>query len=129
MLTQEKRDLAKVGETLSAQYITKLGYVIISQNYHSPYGEIDIIAQNDSEIVIIEVKTRSKHVIKYAENSICKSKQKKITLSAMHFLSRNEQYADLACRFDVIILFYHDLDETFQIKHYKNAFTPIFPDA
>jgi putative endonuclease len=127
MNNKENINLASTGEALAAQYVVNLGYRIIAQNYHSSYGEIDIIAQEKNEIVIIEVKARTKHILKDVENSISKSKQKKITLTALYFLSNNPHYSKLNCRFDVIILFYYQKDETFQIQHFKNAFNPLLP--
>jgi putative endonuclease len=127
MKSEEKTFLAVTGEKLAEQYAAKQGYGIIARNYHSSHGEIDIIALDKGELVIIEVKTRARHQLQSAENSISKAKQKKITLTTMHFLSKNPEYSELECRFDVIIVFYYPRDETYQILHHKNAFMPSSP--
>lgn len=124
MENKEKRKLAQMGENLAAHYLENLGYLVIRHNFHSAYGEIDIIAQDNLELVIVEVKTRTSHNVISAENSISKAKQRKLTLTAMQFLADYPDFANLSCRFDVIIVFYYHQDESFQIKHYKNAFLP-----
>ena len=48
----------KLGEDLAVKYLQKQGYKIIERNFECRQGEIDIIALDKQEIVIIEVKTR-----------------------------------------------------------------------
>ena len=54
-----KSELGKIGEQIATEYVEKLGYKIIKRNFFCKHGEIDIIAQDNQEIVFIEVKTRS----------------------------------------------------------------------
>lgn len=129
MSNKEKISLAQTGETLAAQYLVNKGYLIVCQNYHSAYGEIDLITKDGMELVMVEVKTRSYHNVKAAENSISKAKQRKLTLTAMQYLVDHTEYADLSCRFDVIIVLYFQNYESYQIRHYRNAFLPIFLTA
>lgn len=51
--------IGKIGEKLAAEYLEKHGYEIITTNFYTKRGEIDIIARKDNEIVFVEVKTRS----------------------------------------------------------------------
>ena len=46
------------GEVLAAEFLTRRGYRVIDRNYHSRYGEVDIIALSDAYIVFVEVKVR-----------------------------------------------------------------------
>jgi putative endonuclease len=52
-------DLGRRGEDEAAAYLASLGYRIIDRNWRCPQGEIDIVALDGSELVIVEVKTRS----------------------------------------------------------------------
>lgn len=121
-----KTSLSALGETLAAEYLTRIGYQVILRNYHAPYGEIDLIASYREELIFIEVKTRNSHNLQAAENSITRSKQQKITQTAMHFISNFPQYADLSCRFDVLLVFRYSIDDTYKVIHYPNAYNPIF---
>ena len=55
----EHNDLGKKGEELSVEYLLKEGYKILERNWTFQKAEIDIIAQKESILAIVEVKTRS----------------------------------------------------------------------
>ena len=55
----QKDDLGRRGEAEAAAYLTSLGYRIVDRNWRCPSGEIDIVALDRDELVIVEVKTRS----------------------------------------------------------------------
>ena len=46
MTNYNKREFGSKGEELAVNFLTKLGYEIIEQNYHFGHGEIDIIAKD-----------------------------------------------------------------------------------
>jgi putative endonuclease len=52
-------DLGKRGEDQAAAYLTSIGYRIVDRNWRCPRGEIDIVAMDGDELVVVEVKTRS----------------------------------------------------------------------
>ena len=112
---------------MAANYLMSLGFEILYRNYHSTYGELDIIAREREEIVVVEVKTRTGGLHGKAESSISISKRKKITASFMQFVSQHPEYSQLSCRIDAIIVNYCKKDETYKIAHYPNAFEPIMP--
>lgn len=47
------------GESAACDYLKREGYTIIKRNYRTRYGEIDIIAENETHIIFVEVKTRA----------------------------------------------------------------------
>jgi putative endonuclease len=53
------RELGLAGEKAACVYLKRNGYRIISRNYRSPFGEIDIVAFREGVLVFCEVKTRS----------------------------------------------------------------------
>lgn len=48
----------KSAEIQAAKFLRKSGYKIIDVNYHSRFGEIDIIACDNEYVVFVEVKMR-----------------------------------------------------------------------
>ena len=53
-----------MGEKKACEYLKKLGFKIIDRNYRKGYGEIDIVAieetKNDGKVLVfVEVKTRT----------------------------------------------------------------------
>ena len=98
----DDKELGRRGEEAAAQYIcSQKHYLLLCKNYRSRLGEIDLIAQDGSVIVFIEVKTRnSRHYGQPAE-AVEKHKQHKLTLAAKSYLSRYGLW-HRPCRFDVI---------------------------
>jgi putative endonuclease len=97
----------KKGEDLAEEFLLQRGYKIISRNYYGgKYGEIDIIAQKESLIVFVEVKSRSNDHFGGGIYSIGNSKKKHLRKAAEHFLSKNDNYNNksFTFRFDLIIV-------------------------
>lgn len=111
------------GETKAKDYLLTNGYSIVEQNYHSKFGEIDIIAQKDNIVCFVEVKTRKKYkhnLYGYPVEAVNYSKQQKLIKTAQDYLSIN--YSEiLSYRFDIIEVVYYN-SYIFTINHLKGAF-------
>ena len=123
MIINNIKEIGNKGEKQAKEFLISNKYEIIKTNYHSPYGEIDIIAEDNNTIVFIEVKTRSTD-LDSALNSISISKRKKISKTASYFLSKNRSFEDMFTRFDVIIIITSKTHTS--LKHIKEAFMPTF---
>ena len=55
----EHNDLGKFGEELAVDFLEKNGYEILETNWTFDKAEIDIIAQKENILAVVEVKTRS----------------------------------------------------------------------
>ncbi|MGL3151881.1 YraN family protein [Microbacterium sp. A82] len=53
-----KDDLGRAGEERAAQHLIERGYQILARNWRCSQGEIDIVAERDGALCIVEVKTR-----------------------------------------------------------------------
>lgn len=129
MLNITSLGLGVKGETLAVDFLQRKGFILIARNYHSAFGEIDIVMQDKNEVVFIEVKTRSKHNLKSAENSITLKKRMKLTKTAQVFLNEHSELSEYSCRFDIMLIFHHTHDDTYKLLHYQNAFEPIYTDG
>jgi putative endonuclease len=109
-----KRKIGKQFEKLAEEYLKNKGYQIIAKNFHSQYGEIDIIALKDEILVFIEVKGRNTLKYGYPEESISKKKLNSIIRTAEHFLATNTDIQYTEIRFDIISIFKNN------IKHILN---------
>lgn len=49
----------KAGEDAAAKYLEQNGYTIRDRNWRKNHLELDIVADKDKELIIVEVKTRS----------------------------------------------------------------------
>ncbi len=110
------------GEEQAALYLQKQGYAVLCRNYHSRYGEIDLIAQKDDIIAFVEVKTRAKNALYSAAEAVTPAKQQKIILTAMNYME--EYNADLQPRFDVCEVYpvENKRKRTAEINYLEDAF-------
>ena len=110
------------GEEQAALYLQKQGYNLLCRNFHSRYGEIDLIVQKDDIIAFVEVKTRSKNALYSAAEAVTPAKQQKIILTALHYME--EYNADLQPRFDVCEVYpvENKRKKTAEINYLENAF-------
>ena len=51
--------LGKAGEDAAAKYLEQNGYTIRDRNWRKNHLELDIVADKDKELIIVEVKTLS----------------------------------------------------------------------
>lgn len=112
----------KIGEDCAAEILLKKGYEIIERNYHSRFGEIDIIAQNSNYIIFVEVKTRDENYSVSPLEAVTVSKQKKLYKTALLYLQSHTSL--LQPRFDVIGITTKYGNHTIKsVEHIENAFT------
>jgi len=107
------------GEKTAINYLKKHKYKILSQNYQTYFGEIDIVCKIDNYIVFVEVKTRSDNYMVSGRDSVTLAKQKRIIKAAMQYLQSYRP--ELQPRFDVIEITVGK--ENNQIVHIENAFS------
>ena len=69
-------ELGKQGEEIAKKMLIDLGYTIIETNWRFDKDEIDIIAKDGDEIVIVEVKTRSTDFYGFPEDAVDHRKEK-----------------------------------------------------
>ncbi len=96
--------LAK-GHTVESQvalYLAAQGLTLLHRNFRCKQGEVDLIAEMGDQLIFIEVRFRQNTNYGSAQESITRSKQRKIIQSARFFLCRYPGYANHACRFDVV---------------------------
>lgn len=115
-----KKEIGTVGEKFAARYLQDQGYKIIDRNYHSRFGEIDIITTKEKYIVFIEVKTRSERAMVSGFEAVGIKKQIRIIKTALLYLGKNN--IDLQPRFDVIEIITSEVKNVKKLKHLENAF-------
>ncbi len=114
-----KTNLGKFAETAAAWYLRMRGYVILSRNYHSRFGEIDIIAKKRGVITFVEVKARGENMLASPAYAVDAYKQSRIIKTAYYYLSHT-QNPDCDVSFDVIEVIKNG--NHYKFNHIKNAF-------
>jgi len=116
----EHNELGKIGEDLARNYIVKKGYLIRECNWRFGKNEIDIIAETEGFLVIIEVKTRSSEFEAEAQNTVTKTKQKFLIKAAHYYLIYKK--IEKETRFDIITII--KSNDKYEIEHMEDAFYP-----
>jgi putative endonuclease len=111
-----RKNTGNLGESLAVKYVRSLGYKILSRNLKNYLGEIDILAREKSDIVIIEVKTKSTSSFGEGYEMVNYFKKRKLLSLAKEL---QKEYPSKTIRIDIISV---DLSQNKpQIKHFKNG--------
>ena len=118
-------ELGKKGELLARKFLETEGFEILETNWRHEKDEIDIIALNHDELVIVEVKTRSTDYFGDPSEAVGKAKEKFIIRAAEAYIEMSDLNMDT--RFDIISIITNSKEEN--IEHIKDAFYPELPDS
>lgn len=111
-----KKSTGNLGEDLAEKFLKKLKYKVLSRNKTNRLGEIDILAKDKNDIVIVEVKTKSTDEFGRGYEMVNYFKKNKLLTLAREL---QKEYPDKTIRIDVISV---DLSkEKAEIEHFKNA--------
>lgn len=114
----EHNETGKEGEIEACAWLNRNGYRILQTNWRWHHYELDIIAMQEDELVVIEVKTRSENYLLPPEKAVTKSKIKRIVSATDAYIRYKNLTIDV--RFDVIIVI--KAKNGHRIDHIEDAF-------
>ncbi|ALU75782.1 YraN family protein [Tenacibaculum finnmarkense] len=114
----EHNELGEKGEQLAIEYLEGNGYKILEKNYRYKKAEVDIIAQKDGFLVVVEVKTRSSTYFGNPQDFVNPKKIKLLVFAINNYV--NQKDLDLEVRFDIIAIVKNK--EQYDIQHLTDAF-------
>ena len=115
-------DLGAIGEEKSAEYLVSKGYVIRQRNWRSGKYELDIVAEKDDVLVIVEVKTRKSGSLTSPQDSVDKNKMKNTIYAANSYITRFN--INKSTRFDIISVWIDVAGNMEKLEHLEDAFLP-----
>ena len=115
----EHNDLGNLAEELAATFLEKKGYKILVKNFRYQRGEIDIIAEFNNQIIIVEVKARGSDIFMEPQEAVTKTKIKSLVMVADFFMK--DRNLNQEVRFDIIAVL-PDEKRRLQITHLEDAF-------
>jgi putative endonuclease len=113
-------ELGKKGEQLARKFLEKNGYRILDTNWRHEKDELDIVAADGEELVVVEVKTRSTDYFGDPSEAVGQAKEAFLIRAADAYLEIND--LDLEVRYDIISIILTAGGYT--IRHIKDAFYP-----
>lgn len=114
-----QQELGVFGEQMAQKYLVRQGYAIRTVNYRFIKYEIDIVAEHDDTIVMVEVKTRQTSEIGEPWMAVTRRKQRQIIACADQYMQARNMDKDV--RFDIISIV-HNSYRT-DLEHIVDAFT------
>lgn len=115
----QHNEFGKKAEELAVEYVKKQGYKILTRNFRFQKAEIDIIAEKDNIIAVIEVKARSTDAFMLPQEAVTKTKIRSIVSAANHYLEEFNKHTEV--RFDIISVL-PDEKGNLSIEHITDAF-------
>jgi putative endonuclease len=95
-----KKSKGCLGEEIARVYLEEQGLITKAQNFHTEYGEIDLIMQDQDVLVFVEVKYRSTDRYGNPLEAVNWHKQRKIKQMAQRYIAQLGY--EPVCRFDVL---------------------------
>lgn len=89
-------------EQLAAEYLIQQGLRLLDRNFHSRFGEIDLIMQEQNTIVFVEVRYRHSFTTMHAEETIDARKCGRIIKTAESYIQSQASQTHNDYRIDVI---------------------------
>ncbi|MDR3563827.1 MAG: YraN family protein [Negativicutes bacterium] len=114
-------EFGDAGEKIAAAFLRRNGYELLTQNYRTRIGEIDIIARKSGTICFVEVKTRRNQRFGSPAEAVTYQKQRKIINTALIFLKASGN-TDTPIRFDIMEVIAKSTNDAAQCRHIINAF-------
>lgn len=128
-MTARPRRLGAAWERRARGFLVDRGLEVIAENFHSRFGEIDLVMRDGNALVFVEIKYRRHRALARAIETITPAKQRRLIRTAEYFLLRQPAWRSRPMRFDVIAIEPQPAagaavlqDDAAEIRWLKNAF-------
>jgi len=89
-------------EQIALEYLVEKGLVLLTRNFSTRRGEIDLVMNDGDHLVFVEVRFRQSATFGSAEESITKKKCLRLTAAALGYMQVNELSNQVQARFDAV---------------------------
>ena len=113
------RLLGAFGEQEAAKYLRSKGYKIMTANFKTYVGELDIIAETKDNICFVEVKTRTEGAMLPPSSAVNSHKEKNIAGRALMYINRYK--VKKQPRYDIIEIIVSE-NKVLSLNHIEGAF-------
>jgi putative endonuclease len=114
----DHNELGKLGEKLAVEFLKKNGYTILETNWVFQKAEIDIIAQKENVLAVVEVKTRSSIDFGLPQDFVKPKKIQLLVKAVNEYVVSND--LDVTIRFDIIAIYKEK--SKLNIEHIEDSF-------
>lgn len=111
------KQIGRIGEVIAEQYLVKKGWELISRNFSTRFGEIDLIMRDKDILAFVEVKTKKGLKWGSPEEMFTRNKYERVKRMASIYLQGKE----VPCRIDMVAVILGPNNEPVFVKHYGNV--------
>ncbi len=119
-MTTPQGRLGQWGEEHARRHLESQGYSIAATNYRSRWGEVDIVARLDDELIFVEVKTRRGSAYGTPEESVTATKSQRLIATAQDYLQKHDS-EQASWRIDVISIRLDESGKLLELEQLENA--------
>lgn len=120
-MMNDKQALGKWGEMEAIRLLQLEGLQVIEANWTFLHLEIDLVAKDGDQLVIVEVKTRGTNAYGEPEMFVTRAKQKKLIRAANWYMEHKKLTNEV--RFDVVGIVKNG--NAIMTNYVKDAFSPV----
>lgn len=114
------RQIGDEGEDIAAAYLESKGWLILDRNYFFEKAEVDIVAYDHTQIIFVEVKSRSGTYFGRPEEYVTPQKEKLVKKAAEAWVYERKMDTALV-RFDIVSIV-KEKNAAPDITHFEDAF-------
>jgi putative endonuclease len=111
-------------EQLALTFLQSKGLVLVTKNFRTRRGEIDLIMLDNAVMVFVEVRFRSSVYFGSAEESITAQKCQRLSAAAQAYMQREGLTEKVIARFDAVAIspdnYDHSSTDGYRIKWIEN---------
>ena len=90
-----RQQTGRFGEKLARRHLETLGVTIVETTFRTRWGEIDLVAEKNAELVFVEVRTRRSRSMGTPEESITATKRSHLIAAAEEYMQGSDiRYED-----------------------------------
>ena len=94
-------EIGAYGERVAASFLRRHGYKVLTRNYQTTRGEIDLVCRHGDVLVFVEVKTRAEVNLVRPAEAIDAAKEEALRQTARRYLELLDR-AEINYRFDAV---------------------------
>lgn len=118
--TNARAALGSAGERLAAGWLEARGFRVLMRNWRCAYGELDIIAEEQGELVFVEVKTRRGAAYGLPEEAVTAGKRAHLIAASQCYLAESQRETQ-PYRIDVVAVQLDGQGRLTAVRHYRSA--------
>ena len=126
IFTSQSQKTGETGENIATKFLVKHGYSIVDRNYTQKWGEIDIVAEKQSRLHFIEVKSVSRETLDVVtretidqyrpEDNMHPWKLKRLSRAVQTYLLSHKVPEDKEWHVDLLVVFLGLKDRKARVK-------------